>query len=473
MLSKIHAAITMAVFFLYVGAGLFFDGAFLKADIRSKAALASSGVHFGQRIYGSPQKPAVSISTGCNYANGIGYANLSWEADSEALHFDIYRGGTILASGISLNSYADNGVSNSSEYSYYVVAKGFAQDKTSDSVMITTGVCKAKPTPAIAILSLENKSVSDPNAVYSTNERRPLFSGNTSIPNAIISITLHSEQIIISETTANENGYWSWTSPVDLSYETHTIYITAVDPEDLLRSISTSFDFIIRKEVEDDDEEDESEDEESNQKSSSTVETSNSNSSGSANSQEKNESGAVSEVVAFPKIKVTVENDKAKINAGSVVTVKTDILNYEELDKNKDIEITYVIIDSEGNAVSNISETKKISEADSFTKDIKLPVHLKGGEYKIRVSLNYGNYNISADKTISISEPAIINLGGSFLFTYSELISNLGWIFLLALFVLVAMLGMLLLEYFYYTHALFNITEYNLWKAGFWGNKRK
>ncbi len=74
---------------------------------------------------------------------------------------------------------------------------------------------------------------------------RPGFSGNTNIPNALVFLEIHSDQVIRSTTVADGDGYWQWTAPTDVVSGFHTLTITAQHPEDsTVRAVSTMNFFI-------------------------------------------------------------------------------------------------------------------------------------------------------------------------------------------------------------------------------------
>lgn len=71
-------------------------------------------------------------------------------------------------------------------------------------------------------------------------DQQPKFSG-TAVPNSIIEITIHSDEGIQAQVTADANGNWSYRPPAPLSPGEHTISITIRDVSGILKTISQSF----------------------------------------------------------------------------------------------------------------------------------------------------------------------------------------------------------------------------------------
>jgi hypothetical protein len=73
----------------------------------------------------------------------------------------------------------------------------------------------------------------------------PTFSGQTSVPNGLIFLTIQGPQPFNSTALASSTGNWLWQSPLTLAPGTYFIRATVYDPNDLSKSGTASTYFII------------------------------------------------------------------------------------------------------------------------------------------------------------------------------------------------------------------------------------
>jgi LPXTG-motif cell wall-anchored protein len=106
----------------------------------------------------------------------------------------------------------------------YQICDSFLQDQKCAIGIVAITV--AGPGAPIVTLNKINNFIFDAHAnELSTTTSRPTFTGTAS-PEAIISIEIHSEPIILT-TQATANGLWSLTADQDIPAGTHTVYISA------------------------------------------------------------------------------------------------------------------------------------------------------------------------------------------------------------------------------------------------------
>lgn len=108
------------------------------------------------------------------------------------------------------------------------VATSSATDESSFPSFTATEAGPPKP----QIISPEDKE--------SLNDTKPQFEG-TAIPNAEVTIEIHSETAIITTVTANKNGSWTYRPGTKLDPGVHTITIKTKDSQGILQTITRSF----------------------------------------------------------------------------------------------------------------------------------------------------------------------------------------------------------------------------------------
>ncbi|HLM83759.1 MAG TPA: hypothetical protein VK254_00915 [Candidatus Bathyarchaeia archaeon] len=210
----------------------------------NKARAANGLIRTTVRAYGPPEKPVVTAATGCTIQRTPS-VRIEWPTDENATGFDVYRDNIEIMTGLTDNFYTDISIAKDGSYFYYVVAKGPEGVEISDSVAVIASPCPAIANPIVQVTAIEGSNTEDIGGMPQITEKNPIFSGTTNIPYAIVKLEIHSEQVIYAETTANEVGFWQWSSPVDLTEEIHTLYVTAIDPEYPTNITTTSFVFEI------------------------------------------------------------------------------------------------------------------------------------------------------------------------------------------------------------------------------------
>ena len=451
-ITKWHLLLTIAALSLYLGLGFWLGPGALKQDIEGKVAGVSSTV-LSLHIAGPPAKPVVTATPGCDSSSP--YIQLSWDATNDTDDYDIDRDSAPLITGITTPSYKDTNVSANTTYAYEVTANGPLGNTASDTVSATTGDCYVPlPDPTNEIITIENINLTTYNKIPKIKKRTPTFTGTTNIAHALIQAELYTGPLIISSTTANGNGYWSWKVPQKLDYGSHTLYVTATDPSDSSRYKTDQVAFKVIRE----DEEEEDEDEEEETAAPALV---------SPVSPGPAAPGAApSEKNAPFNLKLEIENKDKVVYVGSDLATKLSVIKLRDFGEGNDL-VKYKIIDSRGNTVLDSEETFRLKEGEIYRKSIRLPVYLRAGRYTVRAETEKEGFLISAEDSFEAAEKPILNLGGGVIITYPQLVSTVGYIFIFLLLLLVLFLLLTAREYWLTKQARFFVDEEELSRDGY------
>ncbi len=469
-IAKVHAIFSVALFSLYIISSVIYSPEFLLSDVKHKfSALADETVTIVARVLDSPIKPIVSGTASC--VNNVLEVSLSWPSDLNSQNYSITRDGTILASGITFSNFKDTFVNLNTQYSYIITAHGemgtgFA---ISDPIIISTPqVCGSAMLPKITISAYDVNSDGKADNMNERDTLRPLFTGTTNIANAIIKISIPSSQEIIAETSANQVGYWSWLSPVNISPGTHTIYVTAIDPLDETISVSTFMNFNIAY-------------------------LSNNNDDNKITNKKKQPAGQPvipTQPIVPEKIITPIENqtpetisafpfdytltlEKEAVFQGKDLPTFIKIELYDSKIKNAKAKISYKIFDQNGKEILNFSQDEELQDNMIIQRNIFIPNFTKQGNYKLQLSVDFDKYTLSKEQSFVIAVAPLINLGGGIILSYPDIISKLGTISLILLLLLLFWLILFSREYWLYLHALRHITEKNLNTIGSFGKKKR
>ncbi len=246
-LIQFHGAVTAGFLLIYILTALFTDPRFLIRDFRDKFAQAAT-VNVTLRIIGPPGKPAVTAETAC--ANSSPYVNLNWNATEDTDNYDINRNSQPLITGVTDTNYQDTNVQELTSYTYQVIANGPLGNTASDDAQVATSDCYTRENASCKIKTIAGKNVKSFTGTPKITDRTPKFTGTTNIDNADIDIRVTGGPTINAGTSANDNGYWSWTATEDLDYGTHKISVTATDPNDKSYSDTDSLTFKVVPEEE-------------------------------------------------------------------------------------------------------------------------------------------------------------------------------------------------------------------------------
>jgi len=433
----------------------FFDPGFLSYDLRQKYhALADDVIAVTATVLDVPVKPVVIITAQC-VANTLSL-ELDWADDANTYTYDIDRDGLPLVTGISSSGYSDTAVALGTSYEYTVTAQGpmgpgFA---VSDPVSMTTlSVCETIVTPTITLTSFDSRSVDSYGGTPRVFDRRPTFAGTTNIQNAIIQVVVGPPSSFLSEFTANSNGYFSWQPPLNFAFGTQVFTVTAIDPDDSSRKVSTSLQFEIKKK--------------------------DTGTSGSNSSSEKKTAKTVIPSVGELEVKapvdfsLSVRNSEKKIFQGEALNIFLFIKNIDSRYHNTNIPVRYSIIDSKGNIVITLTMEELFRRGAEIQRQLDLPASIASGKYFVQTEVSFDQMNVSRREGFTVLDVPLLNLGGGAFITYAEIVNNLGWIVLTLLTLLLFWLFMFMREYGMYLQALRHIAERQLMNAGFITKRRE
>jgi len=465
---KIQFWVTVFIFIAY-GAVIVIGGkdVFL-SELNNKRSVAGASVSALIRIIGPPKKPLISISTACT-AQGNSYVDLIWGSDEDSNEYDIYRGGEELMKALNKSSFKDLNVMNNNTYSYYVVAKGSQGTTISDGVSIKTGECPAPIIPKITAEIISGKNVRAEN-ISEISQRKPFFQGKVNIPYAIINLEIHSSQIIYATVRANINGYWQWSSPVDISYGLHTLYIEAIDPNNpnIVASAVVLFDII--KDEEDDKKETEKKESQVTKFNEDGFSSENNFIIDSDGKKEKNIQQTGDRPLDFD---ISLENGSyiRGVNMAEEAyrgeSIKATVEFIKMILKDKQANVSYSLINQDNKIVGQYFDEVVLSDGLILEKIISLPLDLELGKYKIRVSVTVDNTTVSQEYYFMVKDKPILKVGANMYISYNDFVSNLGWLFIFSTLFLFVFSCLALWEHHLCKQSLFYITEKFLKRSGF------
>jgi len=461
-------AIMAAVFLtLYFSLCFCLDRGFLQRDLGEKYGQVAGATTMTLRMIGPPHKPVLSVSSLCqNYA---AYMHLSWTSDDQMDYFDIDKDGTPLVAGLIENYYNDQMVRELSGYAYSVTAFNPLGQNTSDPVSATALDCGEPPIPpppvipdpTCVITKFQNINLAGFKGVPGTKERMPKFYGITNMPNAVIEVVIMGETSVIATTTANQNGYWTWEPQNKLNYGTHTIWVTAIDPNDSARKKTASLKFKINTE-----EENKQKDEENKKQAPAAPVP------GTAVPPTPILPISPGKPIPPPPenisgldLTVRVKNLDNVAYPGRKLLVETTI-NIVGKAANQQSELQYWIIDENDNEVFRDSEKAFIGGDMTIGKDLMIPRLLKPGKYKIQTDVMYQGTRYIAEDAFTLKEVPLVNLGAGITLTLGQIMRNLFWVILWLLIMLLLFLTLLAIERWISGRAIIHITEENLRDKG-------
>jgi hypothetical protein len=444
---------------MYLAIGFWLGPGAIRQDIEGKVAGASTVLSL--HIAGPPAKPVVTATPGCDSSSP--YVQLSWDETNDTDDYDIDRDSAPLITGITSTSYKDTSVATETTYAYQVTANGPLGNTTSDEVSATTGDCYVPSVPATCtIVTMGDTDLTDYSGIPKTTDRTPTFTGTTNIPYALMRYEIFSGPIIIATSTANLNGYWSFTVPQKLDHDLHTIYVTATDPTDSTRHTTKTLNFNVEKKK------DKSSSGKGNNKGTSTLVSTSSTTASSPviPTSSPEPSGVVPAGGAAPlSLEIEISNKEKIVYAGSELHAKLLFHTPQDfvLPRSK---VSYKIIDSSNNIIFEKEAEYDLTHEKILHDSINPPVYLKSGHYTIRAETQFENIFLSAENYFDFKEKPILDLGGGMIVTYPFIVSTMGYIFVFILLILLLFLTMLFREYCLARRVSFQIDEEELAKDG-------
>jgi hypothetical protein len=467
ILAKLHIKLASFLLIFYLILGMIVDPRFLVYDFRQKysAIAAGSNISVSLRVMGQPEKPIITATS--NWINGVSFIQLNWNQTEDTESYDVYRDSLPLVSGLAVNSYRDTNIQKNTFYYYKVLAKGPLGETFSDEIYIFSGDHEIYIQPACQITTVNGVAL---NNTPKISNRTPIFSGTTTIKNAVITLELNSAKTITGTTYANANGYWSWNSPEKLDLGVHHIHIISTDPENSLVSAQDlkSFEIVEVKETEDHDHEKET----------------------SSRKAHPNEVTPPISITTLPpaenlpienienipvtfekstfKLLVSVNNANKSINTNDYLIINTQIVVADQSLENENLELHYIITDEKNNPVLDFSENSILPKGKTIQKKIHISNLFSTGKYKVQIRTHDGEHLITGEDFFQVKEYNLLSIGGTNI-TLSQIMQGLSWIILILVVVILFFLFMLALEKYLSSKAKIQITEYFLAKKGYFG----
>lgn len=438
---KIHALalfVVLGVYFVFA----FLDPGLLSYDMRQKfRALALDTITVTARVLDPPVVPVVTGVALCDESNGTLHIDLDWNDDVNTVSYTIGRDATPLVAGLSNSAYTDALLMVATTYEYIVTAygpmgPGFA---TSLPVSVTTpAICEiTAPAPAVTIVSFAGRNVDSYNGTPRVHDRRPIFSGTTSMANATLVVTLGKN--FIAEFSANSNGYWEWKPPYGVPSGTQTFTVTATDPSDSTRQARASlrFDILLRDE----------------EGKTSKIDTS---------SPSRPETSVPTSIplsfsLSANQTVLQGENLKTKIVIEELKEKYTHIT----------VPIRYSVIDQSGGAIFTETRSAYIEQGVTIVEAFAVPLYIFPGEYFVQAEVLLDALSVSRRISFSVQELPLLMLSSGATLSYADIVRQLGWVVLFSLVLFFLWLALFIREFGLYLQGDGEVTEYDLKKAGY------
>lgn len=459
---KLTGVFLLVLVFFYVAGSFLLDRGFLKRDLQEKfgQVAGATTTALSVRFIGPPNEPVLTATPLCQ--NYIPYVHLSWTVDDQMDYFDISRDGVPLISGITTNSYDDESVAILTDYVYEVTAFNDFGQATSDLASVTSLNCGTPPIPdpTCEITRFDTINLAGFIGIPSTTNINPIFYGASNIPNAIVEVMVAGGTSIFAITSANANGYWDWSPLSHLNYGEHTIWVTAIDPNDSTRRKTDSLKFKIIKEEEEDGEDEKNKKDEKKRPFAVEVVTP------IIPPVPSKPIPVVPEKSSLLSLSVAVKNpDKVgypgrKLSVETKINIKGDAINQPSV-------LKYWIVDEKYKEVFQDSDDVFINGDCVIQKELTIPYLLKPGKYKILIDIKYEGMIITAEDNFILKEVPLVRLGGGLTLTIRQIMDNLLWVILWLLVLLLVFLIFLFAEHWISQNAIIQITEGMLNKNGF------
>lgn len=438
----IALSVTLGVYFVLA----FFDPGMLSYDLRQKfRALADDTITITATVLDPPVIPVVTAIADCNETNGTLSVALDWADDVNTYTYTIDRDSLTLVSGLATSAYTDTGVVVATTYEYVVTAYGpmGPGSATSLPVSVTTpSLCEVTaPPPAVTIVSFGGRNVDAYSGMPRVGDRRPIFTGTTSMPGATMVVTIGTS--FVAQFSANGNGYWEWKPPYGVPSGSQTFTVTATDPLDSTRQATASLRFDILKR-----------DEETGSKQSKGV--------------SPPKPGAPTQAFASPlQFVLTVENEGDRVLQGEIlhtqIIIGTLASRYDQIV----VPIRYSILDENQNLL--FSETRKtvLTEGAVIAEAFPIPMYMAPGAHFVQAEVLLDTLNVSRLAPFMVNEFPLIGLASGGSLTYADVIDSLGWVVFFFLLLLFLWLFLFIREFALYLQGDGEVTEYDLERAGF------
>jgi len=447
-LLKIHAlafTVVLGVYFVLA----FFDPGLLSYDLRQKFhALADETIIITATVLAPPVQPVVTATAACNQTNGTLSVALNWADDVNTYTYDVERDSLPLVSGLTNSAYSDTNVVVATTYLYVVTANGPMGPgvAVSDSVSVTTpSVCEVTlAAPAVTIVSFNGRGVDGYDGTPRVKNRRPVFSGTTSMANATMLVTVGSTYF--AQFFANANGYWEWKPPTGLPTGRNTFTVTATDPNDGSRQATATLRFDI---IERDDP------------------TTGGTGASPLNAGTTTVPSPTEKAVVPLDFILTVENKDDIVLQGEFLHTAIMIETLQKKYSHITVPVRYSITGEDQNSIFSETRQAYITQGAVIEHSLAMPLYMPPGKYVISAEILIDDTNVSRTASFTVRELPLIRLSSGAIFSYADLIHHLGWIVFITLILIFLWLSLFIREYLLYSRRDGEVTEYDLTKAGF------
>lgn len=459
---KNHFLLTAAIIAFYVSLGFVFGWDLLAGDLKNKKQVAGSTVSALMRIIGPPVTPVLNGNSLCSVENEP-YIRLNWNADPDADEYDLYRDDEILMPNITTNSWNDFNVLKDRNYSYHLVARGSEGIAVSEKISIQAVKCPLVDEPRIWVEKINNQEIGA--GLLSISEGRPVFVGQTNIPNALIDLQFSGiGDQIYATVQANNNGFWQWISPVYFSFGEYYLNIEAVHPDDFELTAQTSLTFLVVKG-------------ESSKKEKSKEDKSKADSESQIIIEElreiifKGSSGLGEQPFDF-SLDFSQDVFIKGVTIGEEVfrgeDLEIGILFSEETGDELSAQINYRVISTDGKIFLEQKDFMKVGPNSRIEKIINLPYSWPVGEYRLQINVSIGGISVSHEDYFILKNRPLAQIGAGYL-TFEDLVGKLSWVIIACLNFLFVFILLAIWEHHLTRRAIIQVTEKILRRRGFVG----
>lgn len=444
-LFRLHFVLSVLFLSTYVAAALF-DPGFFSYDLRQKfRALADETITITATVLGPPVQPVVTGVAVCNPSTGTLSIDLNWADDVNTETWDIDRDGLPLVSGLSASQYTDAVVSVGMTYSYEVTAHGPMGPgfSTSPPLSVTTPAqCVISlALPTVQIVSFDGRGIGQYDGTPSTSTRRPIFTGTTNIPNALIALSVGANPNFLAALTANSNGYWMWQPPTGFSTGNHLFTVTATDPSDVSRTISATLRFVIKQKKD-------------------------TAGGGGGGTQMMPETPvSISQLPIDFSLQVT--NADATTFQGGAVQFLVRIKDVAPTYRGNEERLQVALLEAGGKTVGSLLLPLTLVPDGEIAGSLDVPLYLVPGTYTLEGQILLGQTYVSRTADVTVREFPFLDLGAGVIVTYAEIMRFIGWISFFLLFFLLFWLFLYLREYWLYLQGDGTVDERDFKRFGY------
>lgn len=450
--ARIHFWLIFFTFVSYLGFGFSLGPDFFRYDVLKKIHILADEIFVvTATVLGPPAQPGVVATPTC--LSGAPRITLDWSDDAATTTWDVARDGLSLTTGLVASQYIDTAVMANTTYSYVVTAFGPMGPgvSVSDPVSVATLDCPSVASMTVLTQTLGGINIETDRTNIILSNRQPELTGTTNTPNASIDISVDAGAIsaLIS---ANGAGYYSWIPPTPLESGSHTIVVTATDPNDAGRIATDTITFTIPPDVI-------------------------ANPSGGDNDKKSGTSHTAGRTTPVSVEPITKIDFSVDVNNRAQFLFQGDDINVGVYSVEKPFPIGTLfrifVVDAFGKEVLRLPETG-IEIAGQTEAHIlkKIPLIFDPGAYRVRVDAYLNGRIVSREAALTIRAWPLIQFGGGITVTYPEVASYLGTLLFILLSLFLFLLLLFSREYWLYMHRLRHVTEHSFERLSLIGKRK-